>query len=337
MEAEINAKDVLGDRTVLITGGTGSFGRHFARRALAAGARAVRIYSRDEFKQSEMSQAMADDRLRFLIGDVRDLERLHRALAGADIVVHAAALKQVPACEYNPFEAVKTNVLGTQNVASACIDTGVSRAIALSTDKAVNPANLYGATKLCAEKLFVHSNAYVGPGATRFACVRYGNVVGSRGSVVPMFRAQARAGELTITHQNMTRFWISLDQSVDLVVLALTRMSAGEVFVPKVPSMRVVDLAQVLAPDVPVRFTGVRPGEKMHEILITNDEARHTVEYDTHFVIFPEHPHWPLTIPPGGTPTPEDFSYTSDKNHAWLDSSSLVGLIPNDEPQFAVH
>jgi len=327
--------EIFADRTVVVTGGTGSFGHRFVHRILKEGhPKSIRIFSRDELKQYHMSRLFeADERLRFFVGDVRDSDRLKRALHGADIVIHAAALKQVPACEYNPFEAVKTNILGTQNVAAACIDEDVSLAIAISTDKAVSPANLYGATKLCAEKLFIQSNAYAGSGKTRLSCVRYGNVVGSRGSVVPLFAEQAAAGELTITDKEMTRFWISLDQAVDLVVLALKRMRGGEVFIPKVPSMRVVDLAAALAPGVPISFTGIRPGEKLHESLLTTEESRHSFEYEDHFVLMPEYPLWELATAPGGKPLPDRFAYTSDSNNHWLSSEALSGLLVASEQE----
>jgi UDP-N-acetylglucosamine 4,6-dehydratase/5-epimerase len=315
-------------RTILLTGGTGSFGQHFARVALARwNPAAIRIYSRDELKQYDMSRAIPDERLRFLIGDVRDGERLRRAAEGADIVIHAAALKQVPACEYNPFEAVKTNILGTQNVASACIDAGVERAVALSTDKAVSPANLYGATKLCAEKLFVQSNVYAGPRQTSLACVRYGNVVGSRGSVVPLFREQSATGVLTVTDQRMTRFWITLDQAVEFVARSVARMRGGEVFIPKLPSVRIVDLAEALAPGVPVQYTGIRPGEKLHESLITGEESRHTVDDGDCYIVEPEHAFWEVRADPGSRAVPEGFTYTSDENQEWLDVVALRELL----------
>ena len=315
-------------RTILLTGGTGSFGQHFARVALARwNPAAIRIYSRDELKQYDMSRAIPDERLRFLIGDIRDAERLRRAAEGADIVIHAAALKQVPACEYNPFEAVKTNILGTQNVASACIDAGVERTVALSTDKAVSPANLYGATKLCAEKLFVQSNVYAGPRQTSLACVRYGNVVGSRGSVVPLFREQSTSGVLTITDQRMTRFWITLDQAVEFVARSVARMRGGEVFIPKLPSVRIVDLAEALAPGVPVQYTGIRPGEKLHESLITGEESRHTVDDGDCYVVEPKHASWGVRADPASRAVPEGFTYTSDENQEWLDVTALRELL----------
>ena len=315
-------------RTILLTGGTGSFGHHFTRTALSQwNPRTIRIFSRDELKQSEMQRSFDDDRLRFLIGDVRDHERLRRAVDGVDIVIHAAAMKQVPACEYNPFEAVQTNILGTQNVAEACIEAGIPRAVALSTDKAVSPANLYGATKLCAEKLFVQANVYAGPNDVRLSCVRYGNVVGSRGSVVPLFRNQAAAGELTVTDKRMTRFWITLDQAVQLVADCVATMAGGEVFIPKIPSTRVVDLAEAIAPGVSIRYTGIRPGEKLHEVLITSDEARHTFDKDWCYVVVPEHPFWGSRATSDGAHVAEDFHYSSDSNTEWLDVDDLRTLL----------
>jgi len=315
-------------KTVLVTGGTGSFGQHFISVVLDRhDPLAVRVYSRDELKQYEMQRRFSDPRLRFLLGDVRDAERLRRAVQGADIVVHAAALKQVPACEYNPFEAVKTNTLGTQNVAEACIDADVWRAIALSTDKAVNPANLYGATKACAERLFVQANVYVGHGRTRLACVRYGNVVGSRGSVVPLFRDQADHGRLTLTDRRMTRFWITLDQAVAFVTRSIERMRGGEIFVPKIPSMRVVDLAEAIAPGIALGVTGIRPGEKLHEALLASEEARHTTDGGDCYVIEPEQPFWADRGREEGAPVPDGFSFTSDANTEWLGVDELRRLL----------
>jgi UDP-N-acetylglucosamine 4,6-dehydratase/5-epimerase len=315
-------------RTILLTGGTGSFGHHFTRTALSQwNPRTIRIFSRDELKQSEMQRSFDDDRLRFLIGDVRDHQRLRRAVDGVDIVIHAAAMKQVPACEYNPFEAVQTNILGTQNVADVCIEAGISRAVALSTDKAVSPASLYGATKLCAEKLFIQANVYAGPKDVRLSCVRYGNVVGSRGSVVPLFRNQAGSGELTVTDKRMTRFWITLDQAVQLVADCVATMEGGEVFIPKIPSTRVVDLAEAIAPGISIRYTGIRPGEKLHEVLITPDEARHTFDMDWCYVVVPEHPFWGARATNDGTRVADDFHYSSDSNTEWLDVDDLRDLL----------
>ena len=315
----------LSDATILLTGGTGSFGNAFISRVSEQWPSAtIRIYSRDELKQSELADRHPGSDLRLLIGDVRDRSRMSRAAQGADIIIHAAAMKQVPACEYNPFEAVRTNVLGAQHVVDAAIDAGVTKVLALSTDKAVNPVNLYGATKLCQEKIIVQGNAYAASSSTRLSCVRYGNVVGSRGSVVPLFDRQATEGELTITDERMTRFWITLDGAVDLVLYGLEHMEGGEVFIPKIPSMRVTDLAEALAPGVPTRITGIRPGEKLHEILLTDDEARHSVDAGDVYVVLPEHPWWG-----GGTrwtdcpPVDNDFVYASGTNDEWLDVEEL--------------
>ena len=318
----------LSGKVVLLTGGTGSFGRAFVQRVLETTEDVtIRVFSRDELKQSEMSARLHDDRLRFFVGDVRDGPRLFRAAQGADVIVHAAAMKQVPACEYNPSEAVATNVRGSQNVVDAAIDAGVPKVVALSTDKAVNPVNLYGATKLCSEKLVVQGNAYASQSATRLSCVRYGNVVGSRGSVVPVFRSQAARGRLTITDERMTRFWISLPQSVDLVLYALEHMVGGEVFVPKIPSTRVVDLAEAIGPGLPHDVVGIRPGEKLHEILITADESRHTIDAGEVYVVVPEHPWWNQTMWSDGDPVPDGFAYTSDTNERWLTTDELHALL----------
>lgn len=308
---------------ILVTGGTGSFGRAFVRRLLKERADCtIRVYSRDELKQYEMARAFGNDpRLRFFIGDVRDGDRLARALYGVDWLVHAAALKQVHLCEYNPAEAVKTNVLGAQNVIDAAIDAGVSKVVALSTDKAVNPVNLYGATKLCAEKLFVHGSAYSGPRETRFACVRYGNVLGSRGSVIPLWLEQAPSGVLTLTDARMTRFWLSLGQAVDLVLQVFREMRGGEIFVPKIPSMRMVDLARAIAPEAMLKEVGMRPGEKLHEMLLTPEEAPRTREYPTHYVVSRQTPR------ADGRAVPEGFCYRSDENSQWLGVERLRELV----------
>jgi UDP-N-acetylglucosamine 4,6-dehydratase/5-epimerase len=315
----------LQGKTVLVTGGTGSFGTKLLEVLLERHEpEATRVYSRDELKQSELRRRLGerDGRIRYLIGDVRDLPRLTRAMRGVDVVVHAAALKQVPACEYNPFEAVQTNVVGAENVVSAAIENDVPLTIALSSDKAVNPVNLYGATKLCAEKIVTQGNAYSGHSVARFASVRYGNVVGSRGSVIPLFKAQAPTGALTITDERMTRFWITLEQAVAFVLDSLGRMGGGEIFVPRIPSMRVVDVAKALAPDAEHRVIGIRPGEKLHEVLLTEDEARHSFETKHGFVILPEHASWPLRAA-GGDPLPAGFRYSSDQNEHWLGVDEL--------------
>ena len=318
----------LDGKTILITGGTGSFGVKFVETVLRDhDPAAVRIFSRDELKQSELQRRFSDEgRLRYLIGDIRDLPRLIRATRGVDVIVHAAALKQVPACEYNPFEAVQTNVIGGENVVSAAIENDVPLTLALSTDKAVNPVNLYGATKLCAEKIVVQGNAYAADSRARFSVVRYGNVVGSRGSVIPLFKAQAPTGVLTITDDRMTRFWITLEESVQFVIHCLGQMNGGEIFVPKIPSMSVVDIAEALAPDAERRMIGIRPGEKLHEVLLTEDESRHAVETDTAYVIRPEYASWTTKAVTEGQPLPAGFRYASDNNTEWLTVEQLRAM-----------
>lgn len=317
------------DQVVLVTGGTGSFGKKFAEIMLRDyHPKKLIIFSRDELKQHEMRMSGFDHpRLRYFIGDVRDVDRLRRAMNGVDIVVHAAALKQVPACEYNPIEAVMTNVMGARNVVDAALDTGVSRVMALSTDKAVNPINLYGATKLVAEKLFVQANAYSGAGPTRFSCVRYGNVVGSRGSVIPLFLKQRENGTITVTDPRMTRFWITLEQGVRFVIRCIEQMHGGEVFVPKIPSMNIMDLVKAVAPGCEVEYIGIRPGEKLHEVLISEDEARHTLELDDMFVVQPVHPWWFSDNWRDGRPLPDGFRYGSDTNTQWLRVEDLRALV----------
>jgi UDP-N-acetylglucosamine 4,6-dehydratase len=327
----------LNGSTILLTGGTGSFGNAFLERVTTTWPSAItRVYSRDELKQSELRTKFGDRQVRYLIGDVRDRARLTRAVQGADIVIHAAAMKQVEACEYNPFEAVRTNVLGAQHIVDACIDAGVPRVVALSTDKAVNPVNLYGATKLCQEKIVVQGNAYAAQRDTRFAAVRYGNVVGSRGSVVPVFRQQmARDGRITITDERMTRFWIMLPQAVDLVLHALENMHGGEVFIPKIPSMRVTDLADAIAPGVPRETIGIRPGEKLHELLITADESRHAIDAGDVYVVLPEQPWWDDKVGATGIRLPDGFVYGSDTNDEWLTVAQLQGMLGELEPALA--
>lgn len=319
----------LSGKTVLLTGGTGSFGHAFLGHVIERWPDVVvRVYSRDELKQSELRTRFGDDQVRYQIGDVRDRSRLLRSARGCDVIIHAAAMKQVPACEYNPFEAVQTNVIGAQNVADAAIDAEVPLVLALSTDKAVNPVNLYGATKLCAEKIVVQGNAYAAQSPTRLACVRYGNVVGSRGSVVPLFRRQVGEGRLTITDERMSRFWITLEQAVDLVLYALGHTAGGEIFVPKLPSMRVVDLAEAMAPGLPYEVIGIRPGEKVHELLLTSDEIRHTVDAGEVYVILPEHPWWEHSSWLDGKPLSDGFVYSSDRNERWLSVDELRAMLP---------
>jgi UDP-N-acetylglucosamine 4,6-dehydratase/5-epimerase len=318
----------LSDSTILLTGGTGSFGNTFVRHVGARWPTAtIRVFSRDELKQHDMRARLGDANLRFVLGDVRDRHRLERAAAGCDYIVHAAAMKQVPACEYNPFEAVQTNVIGAQNVVDVAIDCGVRRAIALSTDKAVNPVNLYGATKLCAEKIIVQGNAYAAGADTRLACVRYGNVIGSRGSVVPVFQRQRDEGRLTITDDRMTRFWITLDEAVELVLYAMERSRGDEIYIPKIPSMKINDLADAVAPGVPREVTGIRPGEKLHELLLTTDEARHAVELEQMYIVMPEHPWWDAGSVAHGKPLHDGFSYASNTNDRWLGVDELVELL----------
>ena len=334
---DLESKMDWSNKVVLVTGGTGSFGKKMVRILLDEYRPAkVIVYSRDELKQHEMRSAGFDaTNLRYFIGDVRDLDRLRRAFEGVDIVVHAAALKQVPACEYNPMEAIKTNILGSGNVIDAALDAGVEKVIALSTDKAVNPVNLYGATKLAAEKLFVQSNSYAGGRKTRFSCVRYGNVVGSRGSVVPVFLRQRDAGEVTVTDERMTRFWISLEQGVRFVIRCIEQMSGGEVFVPKIPSMTILDLAKTIAPDAKVNVVGIRPGEKLHEVLISEDEARTTVELQDMFVVQPAEALWfGRDWENKGKLIVEEFRFASNTNDQWLTVEQIKKIIAPIEAEY---
>lgn len=307
---------MIDGKNILITGGTGSFGKRCLEIFLSRyQPNKLIVFSRDELKQHEMRTGGYQHHcLRYFIGDVREKDRLERAMADVDIVIHAAALKQVPICEYNPFEAVKTNVIGTQNIIDAAIDSGVKRVIALSTDKAVNPVNLYGATKLCAEKLFIQGNVYSGRQPTRLSCVRYGNVIGSRGSVIPLFMKQRETGKLSITDSRMTRFWITLDQAIDLVIKALQHMQGGEIFVPQIPSMKIVHLAKAIAPECEIEITGIRPGEKLHEVLTTEEEGRGTLEYDGMYVITPHRDWWKQKNYKAGVPVPDGFIYASNTN-----------------------
>jgi UDP-N-acetylglucosamine 4,6-dehydratase len=326
------------NQIVLVTGGTGSFGKKFTKILLEERSpKKVIIFSRDELKQHEMQVGgFNDERLRYFIGDVRDRERLVRAMHGVDVVVHAAALKQVPACEYNPMEAIKTNIMGTANVVEAALDAGVKKVLTVSTDKAVSPANLYGATKLAAEKLTIQSNAYAGGSATRFSCVRYGNVVGSRGSVVPLFLKQRSNGKITITDDRMTRFWLSLEQGVRFVIHSIEQMEGGEVFVPKIPSTKVTDLARAIAADAKLEIIGIRPGEKLHEMLISEDEARHTVELETMFVVQPAEATWfGYSWQDRGKILAEGYSYSSDNNSEWLDVEGIKKYVAPFEELFA--
>ncbi len=323
----------LTGKTLLVTGGTGSFGTAFVRTLLADhDVASIRIFSRDELKQSELQQTFQDKRLRWLLGDVRDGSRLRVATRGVDVLVHAAALKQVPAAEYNPFEAIQTNIMGAQNVISAAIENAVPLTIALSTDKAVNPANLYGATKLCAEKIVAQADVYSGGSGSRFASVRYGNVVGSRGSVVPIFKAQALTGKLSITDERMTRFWITLPAAVEFVLSSMDLVRGGETFVPKIPSMRIVDLAKALAPDAELNIVGIRPGEKLHEVLLTEDEARQSYDLGDRYAIMPSRLGVEFDPPPGATPLEDGFRYASDNNDVWLDDEQLLAMTASVSP-----
>jgi len=319
----------LQDQVVLVTGGTGSFGNQFVQTLLRQRPpRKLIIFSRDELKQFDMRQRFNEQDhpcLRYFIGDVRDRERLYRAMDGVDIVIHAAALKQVPTAEYNPIEVIKTNVLGAANLIDAAIDRNVQRVIALSTDKAANPINLYGATKLCSDKLFVAANGYSGRHGTRFSVVRYGNVMGSRGSVIPYFQQMRATGVLPVTDPKMTRFWITLEQAVEFVLGCLERMYGGEIFVPKIPSMNIVDLARAIAPECRLDIVGVRPGEKLHETMVPEDDARNTVEYDDCFVIRAPGANGAVNRN-GGRPCPEGFRYSSDNNSSWLTVEQLQQL-----------
>lgn len=314
-------------KVVLVTGATGSFGRRFLRRLLDHSSVAkLIVLSRDELKQLEVRKEFNDDpRLRFFLGDVRDRDRVYRAFDGVDVVVHAAALKQIPAAEYNPFEFVKTNILGAQNIIDAAIDRGVERVVALSSDKASSPVNLYGATKLVSDKLFVAGNAYAGDKNTHFAVVRYGNVIGSRGSVIPFFKECAKTGTLPITDPGMTRFWITLEQAIDLVFTAFGSMQGGEIYVPKIPSMRILDLAKALAPGAALEVTGIRPGEKVHEEMISVTDSRRTFDRGSHYVVLPDIALEGVRDEPGQR-VEAGFRYTSDNNDEWLDVAALQAM-----------
>ncbi len=325
---------MLKNSSILITGGTGSFGNTFVPMTLKKyNPKRIVIYSRDEMKQWDMAQKFeGDPRVRFFIGDVRDKDRLIRALDGIDYVVHAAATKIVPTAEYNPFECIKTNINGAMNLIDACIDRGIKRVVALSTDKASNPINLYGATKLASDKLFVAANAYAGTHKTSFSVVRYGNVMGSRGSVIPFFMSRVNTGELPITDTRMTRFMISLEQGVELVWHAIDDMSGGEIYVKKIPSMNIVDIAKAVAPDAKHTIIGIRPGEKIHEQMIGSEDAPHTFEYEDHFKILPAIHNWssdPDRIN-GGKKVPDGFTYISDTNKEWMTGAELEKWISDN-------
>ena len=334
----MSKKDYLDGKTILVTGGTGSFGKNFAQYLLTnSKLKKLIIFSRDELKQSQMQAEMSDDRLRFFIGDVRDISRLQRAFDGVDIVVHAAALKQVPALEYNPFEAVKTNILGSQNVIEAALDQNVEKVVLVSTDKAAMPVNLYGSTKLCAERLFIAGNSYSANGKTCFSAVRYGNVIGSRGSIIEKLILNKGAHTVHITEERMTRFWIDLEQAFHIVLFALENMEGGEIFIPKAPVMKLTDLFDILAPNAKRNVIGIRPGEKVHEVLLTKEEARHAVELKDYFVILPENISSSkqkkglrkfLTI---GKPLKPDFQFTSDTTAKIMSRKSLLEIVSQME------
>jgi len=327
---------MLDGKTVLITGGTGSFGRDCVRRLKEQHKlNKVIVFSRDELKQFEMQQIFNGAEMRYFIGDVRDYARLRQAMVGVDYVIHAAALKHVPAAEYNPMECIKTNIYGAENIISAAIECGVEKVVALSTDKAANPINLYGATKLASDKLFVAGNNMAGAGKTRFAVVRYGNVIGSRGSVVPFFKRLVDEGVpyLPITDERMTRFWITLDQGIDFVFKAFERMQGGEIFVPKIPSMKITDLARALAPNLPHKIVGIRPGEKLHEVMCPSDDSHLTLEFDDHYVVRPaivfnEHTdYYTNRLGEKGRDVEQNFEYSSGSNSWWLTGEQLLAMI----------
>lgn len=326
---------MLNGKTILITGGTGSFGNHFTDYVLQHyKPKKIIIYSRDEFKQFQMRNRLMehDAVMRYFIGDVRDEARLRRAFEGVDYVIHAAALKQVPACEYNPNEAIKTNIHGAMNVIEAALDSGVKRVVALSTDKAVNPVNLYGGTKLVSDKLFIAANSYSGYKDTRFAIVRYGNVAGSRGSVIPFFRSLVESGEteLPITDFEMTRFWISLEQGVQLVIKALGESRGGETFIAKIPSFKITDLARAILPECTMKEVGIREGEKLHEVMVTKEDSLYTYEYDQHFIVYPHMSWWTdNNAIQGGRPVAHGFEYSSGTNSWWLTVEQLRALLPD--------
>lgn len=318
------------DSTVLVTGGTGSFGKAFIKRVLKEyKPKKLIVFSRDELKQYDLSNEITDRSVRFFLGDVRDRDRLYRAFQDVDLIVHAAALKQVPAAEYNPFEFVKTNVLGAANIVDAAIDCGVKKVIALSTDKAANPVNLYGATKLCSDKLFVTANAYAGSKPTKFSIVRYGNVLGSRGSVIPLFLKMRKSGVLNLTDERMTRFWLTLEQGVEFVLSSIDWMEGGEIFVPKIPSMKLLELAKAIGPDCEYKYSGIRPGEKLHEVLVPADEAPWCLEFSDRYIIEPNQLWWDKErlLAKGGKEVPDGFHYRSDMNDKWLSGKELKKLI----------
>ena len=330
-----STEKIFSGKSVLVTGGTGSFGKAFIKRLLSIGdVKKIIVFSRDELKQFEMQEIYKSEKLRYFLGDVRDYNRLEQVSYDVDIIVHAAAMKQIPAAEYNPMEAIKTNIFGAENIIRAAIYNNVPKVVALSTDKAANPANLYGATKLCSDKLFVAGNLLAGTRETRFSVVRYGNVLGSRGSVIPFFLEKAKTGEIPITDPRMTRFWLSLDQGVDFVISSLHRMAGGEIFVPKIPSFKVTDVAEVVAPNVRHETIGIRQGEKLHEVMITEDDSLNTLEFEDHYVISTSPKTYKNNLGKTGKPVEEGFRFSSETNPDWFTNETFkaflvkIGLIP---------
>jgi len=322
------------NKTILITGGCGSFGQKFTEIVLKErNPQSVRIYDNRELAEVEMERKFNDPRLRFFLGDVRDKNRLSRAMNGADVVVHAAALKHVPVCEFNPIEAVRTNIEGAINIIDAALDNSVEKVMAISTDKAVYPVNLYGSTKMVAEKLFIQGNSYRGKGKTLFSCARYGNVIGSSGSVVPLFFEQKENGEITITDERMTRFWITLEEGIRFVINSIEIMKGGEVFIPKISSMKITDLAEVIAPNAKKKIIGIKPGEKLHETLLTEEESKHSKEFDRFFVIEPEHVFWRKDNFSDGKPVLDGFKYASNTNEKWITKEEMKGLLRDIEAE----
>ena len=322
----------LKNKTVLLTGGTGSFGKAFIKKVLQDNEIAkLIVFSRDELKQFELAGSISSEKIEFSLGDVRDYQRLLRVSSGVDVIVHAAAMKQIPASELNPIEAIKTNVIGAENIVNAAIENGVSRVLALSTDKAANPANLYGATKLCSDKLMIAGNELSRDSKTKFAAVRYGNVLGSRGSVIPFFLEQAKLGSIPITDERMTRFWLTIEQAVDFVLTSIERMHGGEIFVPRIPSFKVTDVAEVVCPGVPTRVIGIRPGEKLHEIMITEDDAHYTYEYDECYVIASPALLRKNLIQLDGKKVSDTFKFSSDNNPHWHTAESFLATLKKNE------
>lgn len=321
---------MLKNKSVLVTGGTGSFGKSFVKRLLKDDeVKKIIVFSRDELKQFEMQSDIDSPKMRYFLGDVRDFSRLKQATDGVDVIVHAAAIKQIPAAEYNPMEAIKTNIIGAENIVNVAIQNGISRVIALSTDKAANPANLYGATKLCSDKLMVAGNVLAGKHPTRFAVVRYGNVLGSRGSVIPFFKDQKVKGTIPITDVEMTRFWLTLNEGVDFVINSLNKMKGGEIFVPKIPSFKVTDVARVVAPNVPTKIIGIRPGEKLHEVMITEDDSAFTREFEDYYAILAPFLLETDFYQKNGKKVPLGFSFTSANNKLWHTVESFTQVLKN--------